>query len=226
MTIRILIADDEQLVRQGLRMILEAEPDLEVVAEASDGREAISLVERERPDVVILDIRMPHLDGIETAGELGVLDLDPAPGVLMVSTFGDDEVLFGALQAGASGFVLKSAPAEELVQAVRVVAKGDCLLNPILTTRLIKQLVSHPVATDAPARLEDLTKREAEVLGLIARGLSNGEIAGRLVLRETTVKSHIGHIFAKLGVRERAEAVVVAYESGLVQAGTTGNGSA
>jgi DNA-binding NarL/FixJ family response regulator len=216
-TIRVVIADDEQLVREGLRMILEAEPDLEVVGEASDGREAISLVESERPDVVILDIRMPYLDGVEATRELRALDLDPAPRVLMVSTFGDDQVFFGALQAGASGFILKSAPSEELVQAVRVLATGESLLTPTLTTRLIEQLVSHPVTTDDPSLLEDLTKREGEVLRLIARGLSNGEIADRLVVSETTVKSHVGHIFSKLGVRERAQAVVVAYESGHVQ---------
>jgi DNA-binding NarL/FixJ family response regulator len=217
MSIHVVIADDQELVRAGLRMILEAEPDIEVVAEAASGREAIAIVEEVKPDIVLVDIRMPDLDGVEVTRRLRQLDLDPFPRVLIVSTFGDDRVFFGALKAGASGFLLKSAPAEELIRAVHVLAAGESLLAPALTSRVIEEIASNPVTPEDAARLGELTKRECDVLGLIARGLSNAEIADELVLSETTVKSHVGHIFMKLGLRDRAQAVVVAYESGLVQ---------
>jgi DNA-binding NarL/FixJ family response regulator len=217
MTIRILIADDEQLVRSGLRMILASEADLEVVGEAADGREAVELARRERPDVVVMDVRMPEVDGIEATRRLNELEPESRPRVLMVTTFGEDQYLYGALRAGASGFILKNAPPEELVGAVRVVASGECLLAPPLTRVLIEEIARRPQPVGTPARLNDLTERELDVLRLIAHGLSNAEIADELVVSETTVKSHVAHIFTKQGLRDRSQAVVLAYESGLVK---------
>jgi DNA-binding NarL/FixJ family response regulator len=217
MSTRVLIVDDEQLVRAGFRMILDSELDIEVIGEAADGLQALELSERERPDVVLMDVRMPHLDGVEATRRLAELDIEPLPRVLIVTTFGEDQNLYGALRAGASGFILKDAPSEELVSAVRVLAIGECHLAPALTRRLIDGLANPPRAVGIPSSLNDLTERELHVFRLIASGLSNSEIADELVVSEATVKSHIGHIFAKLELRDRAQAVVLAYETGLVE---------
>ena len=217
--IRVLIADDQELVRTGFGVILTAEPDLEVVGEAGDGREAIDAVASLSPDVVLMDIRMPNLDGIEAtrriAGRRG------PPRVLILTTFDLDEYVYEALRAGASGFLLKDAGAGELIHAVRVVAGGEALLAPSITRRLIEDYAQRPPIREQPAALGDLTPRELEVLRLLARGLSNGEIARELVLGEATVKTHVARIFAKLDLHDRAQAVVLAYESGLVQPGAS-----
>jgi DNA-binding NarL/FixJ family response regulator len=210
--LRILIVDDQELVRAGLRMILEAQEDLEVVAEAADGLEAISAAERTDPDVVLMDIRMPNLDGVEATRRLG------GRRVLILTTFDLDEYVVEALRAGASGFLLKDAPPAELVRAVRLVAAGDALLAPSVTRQLLDRVVSRlPSSQPAPGALESLTAREQEVLRLVAQGLSNAEIAGRLVVSEPTVKTHVSHILEKLDLRDRVQAVVIAYESGLVE---------
>lgn len=215
--IRLLLVDDQQLVRAGLRMILEQEPDLDVVGEAGDGCRAVELCRRMRPDLVLMDIRMPEMDGIEATRRI-LATVDPAPRVLVLTTFDLDELVYAALTAGASGFLLKDAPADRLVGAVRTVSAGEALLAPTVTARLIAHFVSHPPAVRrAPdQRLATLTPREREVLVLIARGLSNSEIAAAFVLSEATVKTHIGRIFDKLSARDRAQAVIVAYETGLV----------
>jgi DNA-binding NarL/FixJ family response regulator len=215
-SIRVLIADDEQLVRSGFRMIVGSEADMEVVGEASDGRTAVELTQQEKPHVILMDVRMPHLNGIEATRRLTQLELDPRPGILMVTTFGSDQYLYGALRAGASGFILKDASAGELVTAVRAVARGECHLGPAMVQRLIEALGQRPPNAGIPSRLGELTERELDVLRLIAQGLTNCEIAAELVVSETTVKSHVGHIFAKLEIRDRSQAVVLAYESGLV----------
>jgi DNA-binding NarL/FixJ family response regulator len=212
--IRVLIADDQALVRTGFRVILDAEPDLEVVGEAGDGRETVELVPQKRPDVVLMDIRMPNLDGIEATRRLTALPR--APRVLMLTTFDLDEYVYEALRAGASGFLLKDAGADELLHAVRVVAAGEALLSPSITRRLIADYARRPPASEQPAALADLTPRELEVLRLLARGLSNGEIARELVLGEATVKTHVARVFQKLDLHDRAQAVVLAYETGLV----------
>jgi DNA-binding NarL/FixJ family response regulator len=212
--IRVLIADDQALVRTGFRVILDAEPDLEVVGEAGDGRETVELVPEKRPDVVLMDIRMPNLDGIEATRRLTALPR--APRVLMLTTFDLDEYVYEALRAGASGFLLKDAGADELLHAVRVVAAGEALLSPSITRRLIADYARRPPASEQPAALVELTPRELEVLRLLARGLSNGEIARELVLGEATVKTHVARVFQKLDLHDRAQAVVLAYETGLV----------
>jgi len=216
--IRVLIADDQGLVRGGFRMILDSQPDIEVVGEAGNGREAIELARELEPDVVLMDIRMPELDGLEATRR--VLAVDGGPRVLIVTTFDADEYVYAAMRAGASGFVLKDLRPEGLAEAVRVVATGEALLAPAITRRLIEQFVRRPPPGAArPAELDALTDREVEVLRLVARGLSNGEIASSLFLSEATVKTHLTHILTKLGVRDRVQAVVLAYESGLVQPG-------
>jgi DNA-binding NarL/FixJ family response regulator len=216
--IRVLIADDQGLVRGGFRMILDSQPDIEVVGEAGNGREAIALARELEPDVVLMDIRMPELDGLEATRRL--LAGDGGPRVLIVTTFDADEYVYAAMRAGASGFVLKDLRPEGLAEAVRVVATGEALLAPAITRRLIEQFVRRPPPGAArPAELDALTDREVEVLRLVARGLSNGEIASSLFLSEATVKTHLTHILTKLGVRDRVQAVVLAYESGLVQPG-------
>jgi DNA-binding NarL/FixJ family response regulator len=212
--IRVLIADDQALVRTGFRVILDAEPDLQVVGEAGDGREAVDLVQQKRPDVVLMDIRMPNLDGIEATRRLTALPR--APRVLMLTTFDLDQYVYEALRAGASGFLLKDAGADELLHGVRVVAAGEALLSPSITRRLIADYARRPPASEQPAALAELTPRELEVLRLLARGLSNGEIARELVLGEATVKTHVARVFQKLDLHDRAQAVVLAYESGLV----------
>jgi DNA-binding NarL/FixJ family response regulator len=217
-TIRVLIADDQALVRDGFGMILDAQPDIDVVAEASDGREAIERARELRPDVVLMDIRMPEVDGIEATRRL--LADDGGPRVLMLTTFDQNEYVYEAMKAGASGFLLKDVRREELVNAVRVVAAGDALLAPALTRRLIEDFVRRPPPGSAPAGpLADLTDRESEVLRLVARGLSNAEIAAALVVSDATVKTHVARILSKLGLRDRIQAVVLAYESGFVQPG-------
>ena len=212
--IRVLLADDQPLVRTGLRMILTAEPDLEIVGEASDGAEAITLCARARPDVVLMDVRMPGIDGIEatraiTAGE------DPAPRVLVLTTFDLDDVVYDALRAGASGFLLKDASEDRLTTAIRVVSDGGSLFAPSVTRRLIEEFARRDRSRPHPS-LDGLTDREVDVLRQVARGLSNAEIAAVLFVTENTVKTHIARVLRKLGIRDRVQAVVVAYESGLV----------
>jgi DNA-binding NarL/FixJ family response regulator len=217
-TIRVLVADDQALMRGGFRMILDAQDDIEVVGEAIDGRDAVEQFARLAPDIVVMDVRMPTMDGIEATRRLAAAD-GPAR-VLILTTFDLDEYVFEALRAGASGFLLKDRPPEELVAAVRIVASGDALLAPSVTRRLIEEFAGRPAAPVPTRELGELTEREREVLVLLGRGLSNGEIAERLFVAETTVKTHVGHVLQKLGLRDRAQAVVVAYESGLIQPGS------
>ena len=221
MAVRVLLVDDQALVRAGFRMILDAEGDIEIVAEATDGLEALALVDRYTVDVALMDIRMPNLDGIEATRRL--LERSPATRVLMLTTFDLNEYVYEALRAGASGFLLKDAPPERLVEAIHVVANGDSLLAPAVTRRVIEEYVRRPLRPDGvPVALGELTARELDVLRLIARGRSNAEIAGELVLGETTVKTHVARILQKLDLRDRVQAVVFAYEVGLVQAGASG----
>jgi DNA-binding NarL/FixJ family response regulator len=216
MTIRVLLADDQELVRIGFRMILETQADLEVVGEAADGVEAVAATRRLRPDVVLMDIRMPNLDGLQATRR--IVAARSGSRVVILTTFDLDEYVYQALTAGASGFLLKNAPPEQLIGAVRVVAAGDALLAPSITRRVIEQFAQLPPpgGTDA---LTGLTERERQVLQLIARGLSNAEIASELVVSDATVKSHVAHLLAKLQLRDRVQAVVLAYESGLVRPG-------
>jgi DNA-binding NarL/FixJ family response regulator len=229
--LRVLVADDQELVRAGFRMILEAQPDIEVVAEASDGDAAIRLARRHRPDVVLMDVRMPGLDGLEATRRL----LDPGaregagapPRIVILTTFDLDEYVYAALQSGAAGFLLKDVSPEHLVGAVRTVAVGDALLAPSITRRLVERYARPASGVEvAPAALASLTPRETEVFRLVARGMSNAEIAEQLIVSEATVKTHVAGVLAKLGLRNRAQAVVFAYESGLVRAGavTTSGG--
>jgi DNA-binding NarL/FixJ family response regulator len=216
MTITVLLADDQALVRGGLRLIVNTQDDLQVVGEASDGREAIELARRLRPDVVLMDIRMPHLDGLEATRQLSSDPALAATRLLILTTFDLDAYVYEALRAGASGFLLKDAPPEQLVEAIRIVARGDALLAPSITRRLIERFLRQPVLAPAGSKpLDQLTTREREVLELIAHGLSNSEIAARLYLTEATVKTHVAHIYRKLGLRDRAQAVVYAHEAGL-----------
>jgi DNA-binding NarL/FixJ family response regulator len=213
--------DDQALVRTGFRMILEQQPDLEVVGEAADGAEAVAQAARTRPDVVLMDVRMPNMDGIEATARIA--GAGPGPRVLILTTFDLDEYVFRGLRAGAGGFLLKDVSPEDLVRAVRVVAEGESLLSPSVTRRLIEEFVKTPDAGAAPPPvLDGCTDREREVLTLIGRGRSNQEIARELYLSMATVKTHVNRLFAKLGLRDRAQAVVLAYESGLVRAGEAG----
>ena len=218
--VRIVIVDDQALVRAGFRMILEAEEDIEVVGEAADGREAVAEVHRLRPDVVLMDVRMPEVDGIEATRRLLGGDGVTAK-VVMLTTFDMDEYVYEALRAGASGFLLKDVPPEQLVAGIRAVASGDALLAPSVTRRVIEEFVSRPPESvrTPPPELAELTAREAEILRLLARGLSNAEIAKELVVSETTVKTHVAHVLMKLGLRDRVQAVVFAYEAGVVRPG-------
>ncbi|WP_034089538.1 response regulator [Streptacidiphilus albus] len=223
MTIRVVVVDDQAMVRSGFAALLSAQSDIDVVGDAADGLQGVAVSRRTHPDVVLMDVRMPELNGLEAARQL----LDPPPGVvhrpkvLMLTTFDLDDYVYEALRIGASGFLLKDAPITDLIQAVRVVAAGDALLAPSVTRRLIADFArQRPVRRRDPAlRLNGLTPRETEVLELIARGLSNTEIADALVVAEQTVKTHVGRVLAKLALRDRAQAVVFAYESGLVTPG-------
>jgi DNA-binding NarL/FixJ family response regulator len=218
--IRVLLADDQALVRGGFRMILDAQGDVEVVAEAADGQQALALARELKPDVVLMDIRMPGLDGLEATRRL--LAAPEPPRVLILTTFDLNEYVYEAMKSGASGFLLKDVRPEQLAEAVRTVAAGDALLAPAITRRLIEEFVRRPPPGQrAPAELADLTDRELEVLRLIARGLSNGEIAQTLFVSEATVKTHVTRILAKLDLRDRVQAVVFAYECSLVQPGGT-----
>jgi DNA-binding NarL/FixJ family response regulator len=217
MTIRVLIADDQTLVRNGLRMILELEPDIELVGEAVDGLEAIRIASDTEPDVVLMDIRMPSMDGLEATRRI-LGDRPTTTRVLILTTFDADEYVYLALQAGASGFVLKDIPPEDLVDAVRVIAHGDQLLGPAITRRLIEAYVRTPPATarPVPREVDSLTPREREMFGLVARGLSNAEIAAEAVVSEPTVKTHVARILMKLGLRDRVQIVVYAHEHNLL----------
>jgi len=218
-TVRILVADDQELVRAGFTAVLGTQPDFEVVAEAATGREAVDLARTHRPDVVLMDVRMPDLDGIAATAEI-CRDARTRSRVLILTTFDLDEYVLAALRAGASGFLLKDAPRDALYAAVRTVAAGDALLAPSVTRRLIERhLRLDQPSPELVAGLDRMTDRERQVLVLLARGLSNTEIATRLHLSEATVRTHIGHLFAKIGARDRAQAVVFAYESGIVHAG-------
>jgi DNA-binding NarL/FixJ family response regulator len=217
--IRIVIADDQELVRTGFRVILSAEPDMDVVGEARDGRDAIDKVIALRPDVIVMDIRMPNLDGIEATRR--VTAAPECPRVLILTTFDLDEYVYEALRAGASGFLLKDAGADELLHAVRVIAAGEALLSPTITRRLIEDYARRPPLRARPAALSDLTPRELEVLRLLARGRSNNDIARELFVGDATVKTHVARIFSKLDLHDRAQAVILAYETGLVQPGET-----
>jgi DNA-binding NarL/FixJ family response regulator len=220
-SIRVLIVDDQALVRTGFRMILEAESDIEVVGEAGDGAEAVTEAERLKPDVILMDVRMPELNGIEATRRL-LANGATETKVVMLTTFDMDEYVYDALRAGASGFLLKDVPPEQLIDGIRAVGNGDALLAPSITRRLIEEFVrSGPARTGPPAGLAELTARELEVLHAIARGLSNAEIAKELFVSETTVKTHVAHVLMKLDLRDRVQAVVLAYESGLVQPGSS-----
>ena len=221
--VKVLIADDQALVRTGFRMILDAEDDIEVTGEAADGAEAVTLASAGRPDVILMDVRMPNMDGIEATRLIVDKNDDDPIRVLILTTFDLDEYVYDALRAGASGFLLKDAPPEELVRGVRVLARGDALIAPSVTRRLIEEISKRPSRDVAPsAALESLTQRELEVLEHIARGLSNHEIAEELFVSDTTVKTHVGRVLMKLGLRDRVQAVVLAYESGVVHPGTAG----
>jgi DNA-binding NarL/FixJ family response regulator len=219
MTVRVLLVDDERLVRVGFRMILSGEPDLEIVGEAGDGLEAIEVSQRTTPDVVLMDIRMPRLDGLAATRRITAGSPD-RPRVIVLTTFDLDEYVYEALRAGASGFLLKDAPEERLIAAIRVAADGGSLFAPTVTRRLIERFAAAPEPAASHPGLSQLTPRELEVLGLVARGLSNAEIAEALVITEHTAKTHVGHILDKLDLRDRVQAVVLAYESGIVRPGS------
>ncbi len=216
--IRVLIADDQALVRAGFRLILESQKDMQVVGEAGDGREALARAQELDPDVILMDIRMPELDGLDATREL--VRGDGSARVLVLTTFDLDEYVYEAMKAGASGFLLKDVRPEQLAEAVRVVAEGDSLLAPTITRRLVEEFVRRPrPGSTRPDQLSELTERELEVLKLLARGLSNAEVASTLFVSEATVKTHVAHVLTKLGLRDRVQAVVLAYESGLILPG-------
>src|SRR3954470_807665 len=218
--VRVLIADDQALVRAGFRMILDAEEDLDVVGEAPDGLSAVDAARRLKPDVVLMDIRMPELDGIEATRRVLAAAGEPATRVLMLTTFDLNEYVYDALRAGASGFLLKDVPPEQLADGIRVVAGGDALLAPSITRRLIQEFATAgPPAGPPPKGLDELTARELEVFKLVARGLSNAEIAAELIVSDTTVKTHVARMLMKLGLRDRVQAVVLAYEAGIAVPG-------
>lgn len=220
MSIRVLLADDQAMVRAGFRMILESEPDIEVIGEAEDGAKAVSAARGLQPDIVLMDVQMPTMDGLEATRRIAALDLPKPVHVLILTTFERDEYIFEALRSGASGFLLKNASPEDLIDAVRTVAEGNALLAPSVTRRVIEEFTKSPPTT-APdtTRLGMLTEREAEVLRLLARGKSNAEIANELFVGEATVKTHISNILTKFDLRDRVQAVVFAYESGLIRPG-------
>lgn len=217
--IRVLIVDDQAMVRQGFGALLDAQPDMTVVGSGADGSEVVDLVRTARPDVVLMDIRMPTVNGLDATRAIYAMPGDQHPKVIMLTTFDADEYVFAALQAGASGFLLKDATAEDLAAAVRVIAAGEALLAPSITRKLIADYVSRPAVRPDQTTLSGLTERELDVMRLVAQGLSNAEVAGELFLGEQTVKTHVSRILSKLGLRDRTQIVVTAYESGLVTAG-------
>ncbi len=220
----VLLVDDQELLREGLRMMVDAQPDLEVVGQAGDGAEAVDKAARLRPDVVVMDIRMPVLDGVEATRQIcGAHPLPGGPRVIVLTTFDLDEYVVAALQAGASGFLLKDAPPADILAAIRVVAAGDALLAPSVTRRLIDRFTTRPEIANLapPPGLDRLTEREREVMALMVRGLSNIEIGAELFLSEATVKTHVGRVLMKLGVRDRVQLVILAYERGLVEPGNS-----
>jgi DNA-binding NarL/FixJ family response regulator len=214
---RVVVADDQALVRAGLKMVLEAEPDIEVVGEAADGNEVLDVARRSSPDVVLMDIRMPGLDGLEASRRL--LAGDAPPKVLVLTTFDEEEYLYEALRAGTSGFLLKVSPPEQLIGAIRTVAAGNALIDPVVTRRVIEAFGRRATTSPPPASYEELTAREREVLTLLARGRSNAEIAEQLIVGDATVKTHVARVLMKLGLRDRVQAVVFAYEHGIVTPG-------
>lgn len=222
--IRVMLVDDQAMVRAGFRMILEQEADITIVGEAADGREATELVGRCRPDVILLDVRMPRMDGIEACERICADRIDGSgPRVLMLTTFDLDDYVHAALRAGASGFMLKDAPPEQLADGIRIIARGDALLAPSVTQALIDEIARRPSGRpEAYPGVEELTERELQVMRLMARGMSNAEIAAELILGEATIKTHVGRILTKLGARDRVQAVVIAYESGIVEPGGRG----
>ena len=221
MSIRVVIADDQQLIRDGFRMILGSEPDIDVVGEATNGAEAVAITRELMPDLVLMDIRMPELDGIEATRRILARDRDNRTSVLILTTFDLDEYVYDALLAGASGFLLKDVPKHQLIAGVRTVGAGDALLAPSITRRLIEEFTATRAPANTPPGLDELTPRELEVFRLLATGINNAEIAQRLVVGETTIKTHVTRILMKLGVRDRVQAVVLAYETGLITPGRT-----
>ena len=222
MSVRVVIADDQALVRAGFKMILEAEPEIDVVGEAEDGVEAVELIKQLKPDVALMDIRMPRLNGLEATREIVNGGGDTPTRVLMLTTFDLNEYVYEALRAGASGFLLKDVPAEQLVAGIQVVARGEALLAPSITRRLIEEFArNQPVERTPPKEVEELTTREMEVFKLLSRGMSNAEVAAELIVSETTVKTHVARILMKLHLRDRVQAVVYAYETGMIQPGAT-----
>ncbi len=217
MTTRVVVADDQALVRAGLKMVLEAEPDIEVVGEAADGNEVLDVARRSSPDVVLMDIRMPGLDGLEASRRL--LAGATPPKVLVLTTFDEEDYLYEALRAGTSGFLLKVSPPEQLIAAIRTVAAGNALIDPVVTRRVIEAFGRRVTASPPPAAYDELTAREREVLTLLARGRSNAEIAAQLIVGDATVKTHVARVLMKLGLRDRVQAVVFAYEHGIVTPG-------
>jgi DNA-binding NarL/FixJ family response regulator len=219
-TVRVLLADDQELVRAGLEMIIDSSDDLEVVGQAGDGEQAVALARRLEPDVVLMDVRMPSMDGIEATRRIVRQRRGDTPRVLMLTTFDLDEYVFGAFKAGASGFLVKDAPREQIVEGITAVAAGEALASPSVTRRLIERFADAPGPAARPPELEQLTPREHEVLELMARGFSNTELAEHLYLSEKTVKTHVGRILMKLGLRDRVQAVILAYEAGIVVPGS------
>jgi DNA-binding NarL/FixJ family response regulator len=219
MSVRVVIADDQELIRTGFRLILAAEPDIEVIGEAATGDQAVTITQQVRPDVVLMDIRMPDLDGIEATRRILAQNHQPPTKVLILTTFDLDEYVYDALRAGASGFLLKDLPAHQLANAVRTVGDGDALLSPSITRRLIEHFAAPPTPANPPPGIDELTPREREVFHLLATGQTNAEIAAELIVGETTIKTPVTRILMKLGVRDRVQAVVLAYEAGLVTPG-------
>ena len=219
MKIKVLLVDDQEMVRKGFRLLLETEEDMEIVGEAENGAEAVTQSSRTKPDVVLMDIQMPVMDGLEATRQIVSLKTGTAPRVLILTTFEKDEYIFGALRAGASGFLLKNAPPEDLIDAVRIVANGNALLAPSVTERIISEFAKISLPDKRKSELGQLTEREVEVLGLLAKGSTNAEIANALFISEATVKTHVSNLFSKLDLRDRVQAVVFAYETGLIRPG-------